>query len=51
MQHILAVDPSRRHVYGIDIEGTSLRIWTATRAMLVACDTFDLRTVCIICYF
>lgn len=44
MQHILAVDPCRRHTYGINIEGTALRIWSASRAMLIACETFDLRT-------
>ena len=48
MQHILAVDPSRRFTYGVDIEGTELELWIATRAMVVACDTFDFRTVSLV---
>ena len=45
MRRVLAVDPSRRFTYGIDIEGTKLGLWIATRAMVIACDTFDFRTV------
>ena len=45
MRHVLTVDPSRRFTYGIDIEGTELGLWIATRAMVIACDTFDFRTV------
>ncbi|PAV16428.1 Pkinase domain-containing [Pyrrhoderma noxium] len=44
MRRVLAVDPSRRFTYGIDIEGTELGLWIATRAMVIACDTFDFRT-------
>ena len=50
MQHVLAVDPSRRFSYGIDIEGTELGLWIATRAMVIACDTFDFRTVSLMEY-
>ena len=45
MQHVLAVDPDRRFTCGIGIEGTELGLWIATRAMVIACDTFDFRTV------
>ena len=45
MQHVLAVEPTRRFTYGINIEGTELKLWIATRAMVIACDTFDFRTV------
>ena len=44
MRRVLTVDPSRRFTYGIDIEGTELGLWIATRAMVIACDTFDFRT-------
>ena len=50
MQHVLAVDPSRRFSYGINIEGTELGLWIATRAMVIACDTFDFRTVSLLEY-
>ena len=45
MRRVLTVDPSRRFTYGIDIEGNELGLWIATRAMVIACDTFDFRTV------
>ena len=45
MRHVLTMYHLRRFPYGIDIEGTKLGLWIATRAMVIACDTFDFRTV------
>ena len=50
MRRVLTVDPSRRFTYGIDIEGTELGLWIATRAMVIACDTFDFRIVSLLEY-
>ena len=50
MRHVLTMDPLRRFTYGIDIEGTKLGLWIATRAMVIACNTFDFRTVSLMEY-
>ena len=48
MQRIMAVDPCRRYVYGINIEDAYLRLWMASRTMIVAQCELEIRVVSLV---
>jgi hypothetical protein len=48
-QHIMAVDPRRRFIFGITVMGTSLGLWYANRSMLVGGKPLDITKVVSVC--